>query len=270
MNSRYAHFVVMHGQPHVYVVQAVSGDWTLPESPPSGEDYRIDELSSSPGELVFWRHDDTRIAQINGGGRWIPWTEAESMLRVPGSNLSVLRNAMRLSGRRIICAITGRKETSPRYTPETASAALAAGKIAASLGLTVLTGGLSGVMERAAEGARRVGGATIGILPGSEHRDANPYLDHVLPSGVGIARNCLMATACDLMVALPGGTGTLEEVCFALDFGRPVLSWGSWEIEGVRKVEFPAESVLRNALSSALGELMRAHYGAELGARERK
>lgn len=156
---------------------------------------------------------------------------------------------LRFGSRKLVVAITGRKETSPRYTKELALAAVAAGRIAAELGLVVLTGGLSGVMERAAEGAKSAGGETVGILPGGRHEDANPFLDLVFPSGIGIARNVLMANACDFMLALPGGTGTLEELCFALDFERPVISWGSWEIEGVHKVAFPDEVSLTKTLS---------------------
>jgi uncharacterized protein (TIGR00725 family) len=154
--------------------------------------------------------------------------------------------------RRLIVAITGRKESSPRYTPESAEAAFAAGRMCAELGLTVLTGGLSGVMEKAAEGAKSAGGLTIGILPGANHDDGNKYLDFVLPSGIGIARNVLMAQACDFMLALPGGTGTLEELCFALDFGRPVISWGSWEIDGVQKVTAGDAAALTAALKSLI------------------
>lgn len=164
---------------------------------------------------------------------------------------------LRFGNRKLVLAITGRKESSPRYTPELAKAALAAGRIAADLGLTVLTGGLSGVMERAAEGAKLAGGETVGILPGGQHEDANAFLDLVLPSGIGIARNALMANACDFMLALPGGTGTLEELCFALDFERPVISWGSWEIDGVHKVAFPDETQLSQELRRVVEEKLK-------------
>lgn len=164
---------------------------------------------------------------------------------------------LRFGSRKLVLAITGRKQTSPRYTKETAEAALAAGRIAAELGLVVLTGGLSGVMERAAEGAKLAGGETIGILPGGDHADANPFLDLVLPSGIGIARNALMANACDFMLALPGGTGTLEELCFALDFERPVLSWGSWEIEGARPVPYPNQENLAAELRRLIAEKLK-------------
>lgn len=165
---------------------------------------------------------------------------------------------LRFKTRRLVLAITGRKETSPRYNPELARAAVNAGRIAAGLGLTVLTGGLSGVMERAADGAKSAGGETIGILPGGNHDDGNQFLDYVLPSGIGIARNVLMANACDFMLALPGGTGTLEELCFALDFERPVISWGSWDIDGVRKVPYPDEALLTQELSLLIAEKLNS------------
>ena len=168
-----------------------------------------------------------------------------------------MSDPLRFGKRKLVLAITGRKGTSPRYTTELAEAALHAGKIAAELGLTVLTGGLSGVMERAAEGAKLAGGETVGILPGSDHNDGNLFLDLVLPSGIGIARNVLIATACDFMLALPGGTGTLEELCFALDYERPVISWGSWEIDGAIKVPFLDKVQLKNALQALIEEKLK-------------
>ncbi len=166
---------------------------------------------------------------------------------------------LRFGSRKLVLAVTGRRGDSPKWNAEQAAAAKAAGRVAAGLGLTVLTGGLSGVMEHAAAGAKAAGGETLGILPGGKHDDGNPYLDLVLPSGLGIARNVLVASACDFMLALPGGTGTLEELCFAADFGRPSLSWGSWDLEGVRKVPFPDEA----ALEKALRELVDAKLNAK-------
>lgn len=167
--------------------------------------------------------------------------------------------SLRYGSRKLVVAITGRKGTSPRYTEELAQAAIAAGRVVAELGLTVLTGGLGGVMERAAEGAKSADGETIGILPGGDHDEGNRFLDLVLPSGVGIARNILIASACDFMVALPGGTGTLEELCFALDFGRPVISWGSWELEGVKKVAYPDAIQLKKELSLLVETKLQQH-----------
>lgn len=142
----------------------------------------------------------------------------------------------RATGRRLVCAIVGCKADSRRYSVAVAREAYAVGALAAKHGFVVLTGGLSGVMERAAAGARAAGGLTIGLLPGRDHADGNPSLEVVLPSGLGIARNCVVAAACDVMIALPGGTGTLEEMCFASDYGRTIISYGSWRVPGAVRV----------------------------------
>lgn len=91
-------------------------------------------------------------------------------------------------------------------------------------------------MSDAARGARSVGGCTVGILPGDDPSSANPHVEIVLPSGMGYARNYLTALASDVMIALPGGRGTLEEMCFALDFERRVISWDSWPLDGATEV----------------------------------
>lgn len=133
--------------------------------------------------------------------------------------------------RQPVCAVVGCKATSRHYSDEVRTRAEEAGRLAAERGFVVLTGGLGGVMADAARGARAVGGHTVGILPGERHEDGNPHLQVVLPSGLGYARNYLIALGCDVMIALPGGRGTLEEMCFALDFERLVLSWGSYSID---------------------------------------
>jgi uncharacterized protein (TIGR00725 family) len=111
-------------------------------------------------------------------------------------------------------------------------------------------------MEQAAAGAKAVGGETIGLLPSLIHAEGNEFLDIVLPTGFGIARNVLMASACDFMLSLPGGTGTLEEMCFALDFERPVLSWGSHALAGVTLVAFPSV----DKLTTELEVMINARY----------
>jgi len=140
--------------------------------------------------------------------------------------------------RRLVCSVVGTKETGSKWSPEVQLQAYKVGFTAVAAGFVVMTGGKSGVMEHAARGAQRAGGIAIGILPEGDREFANPYLTLALPSGMGIGRNVLTALFCDVMVALPGGTGTLEEMAFAVDFERPVLSWGSWDcIPGVVQVE---------------------------------
>jgi uncharacterized protein (TIGR00725 family) len=90
------------------------------------------------------------------------------------------------------------------------------------------------------------------LLPGPYHRDGNEFLDYVLPTGLGIARNILTACACDIMVALQGGSGTLEEMLFAIDYERPVISFGSFKPQGIWRYIEASDSA---GLVSALEEL---------------
>ena len=100
-------------------------------------------------------------------------------------------------------------------------------------GCCVLTGGLCGVMEAACRGARSsarwTAGATVGLLPGLDPEAANPWVDLVLPTGLGHGRNALVAQA-DAVVAVGGGAGTLTEMGFAWISSRLLLAWrgGGW------------------------------------------
>jgi uncharacterized protein (TIGR00725 family) len=121
--------------------------------------------------------------------------------------------------------------------PETAEIARAVGRMVADRGAALLCGGRGGVMEAAAQGTREGGGLTIGILPGVNQRDSppNPYIDVALFTGLGEGRNWVNVCACDAMIAIGGGFGTLSEIALALKAGKPVVLIGSWrfEIEGV-------------------------------------
>lgn len=138
---------------------------------------------------------------------------------------------------KILCGVIGCKEDSDRFTKEVQEQAMEAGRIAATYGFVTLTGGLSGVMSKAAEGARQKFGETLGILPGTSKEHANPFIQIALPSGIGIARNYLIAQAADILIALNGGRGTLEEICYGLDFDKKVLSLNSWDISGVNLID---------------------------------
>jgi uncharacterized protein (TIGR00725 family) len=103
----------------------------------------------------------------------------------------------------------------------------------AAAGAVVVTGGLGGVMEAACRGAQEAGGTTVGILPGADRDDANPFVDIAIPTGMGEARNALVARAADALVAIGGGYGTLAEIALALKAGKRVVGIGTWEIAGV-------------------------------------
>ncbi len=97
-------------------------------------------------------------------------------------------------------------------------------------GAVLVCGGLGGVMEAACRGAKSSGGTTVGILPGLDRADANPYVDVALPTGLGEARNALVVRAADVLIAIAGGYGTLSEIALALKRGTPVVGMGTWEL----------------------------------------
>jgi len=113
------------------------------------------------------------------------------------------------------------------------------GFLIAKSGHTLVCGGLGGVMERAAKGARRGGGVTVGILPGSDTREANPYITVPVATGMGIGRNILIVRTADVCVALDGRYGTLSEISFSLNLGTPVVSLRSWDITRAKPGEHP-------------------------------
>jgi uncharacterized protein (TIGR00725 family) len=135
--------------------------------------------------------------------------------------------------------------------PEDLEHAYAVGRRLAELGAVVVTGGRGGVMEAACRGAREAGGHTIGILPGLDRSDANPYVEFSLPTGLGEMRNGLVARAADALVAIGGAWGTLAEIAFARTAGKPVFGVGSWELgaDGVVAVASGAEAAERAVAS---------------------
>lgn len=87
----------------------------------------------------------------------------------------------------------------------------------------LICGGLGGVMEGAARGAAEEGGLTVGILPGRDAHDANPYIQLPLPTGLGEGRNVLVARTADVLIAIGGEWGTLSEVAMARKCHVPVI-----------------------------------------------
>jgi uncharacterized protein (TIGR00725 family) len=124
-------------------------------------------------------------------------------------------------------------------------AAREVGRLLAEAGAVIICGGFSGVMAAASEGASRAGGTVIGILPDTDRRSANRFLTISLPTGLGQARNAVIATAADSMIAIGGGWGTLSEIGLARRLGRPVVGLKTWRVEGLEAVESPAEAVRR-------------------------
>jgi uncharacterized protein (TIGR00725 family) len=113
---------------------------------------------------------------------------------------------------------------------QTSEVAYEVGRLIALKGAILVCGGLGGVMNAAAKGAREAGGLTVGILPSETRTAASKFLDVAIPSGLGEARNALIARAADVLIAIGGGYGTLSEIGLALKMGKPVIGLGTWEI----------------------------------------
>lgn len=132
------------------------------------------------------------------------------------------------------------------------------GRLIAAAGYVLVCGGLTGVMEAACRGAQSAGGLTIGILPGLDRADANPYVSVAIPTGLGQIRNVVIVLTADVLIAIGGGFGTLSEIGHALRSGKPVIGLRTWEAtRGGRRapiivVETPRQAL--DALARYLGE----------------
>jgi uncharacterized protein (TIGR00725 family) len=126
------------------------------------------------------------------------------------------------------------------------------GRLVAERGGIVICGGLSGIMEAAARGAREAGGTAIGILPDEDRDRANEHLSFSIATGTGHARNLAVVCSGDVVVAVGGEYGTLSEMGLALKVGRPVVALASWDLgEHVAVASSPEEAV--EAAFGALG-----------------
>jgi uncharacterized protein (TIGR00725 family) len=118
------------------------------------------------------------------------------------------------------------------------------GRLVAERGCTLVCGGRGEVMAAAARGAKSAGGTTIGILPGESRAEANEWIDHVVVTGIGHARNLAVAASGDVVIAVGGSYGTLTEIGFALILGRPVVILEpGLDVDGAARAATPAEAV---------------------------
>lgn len=128
------------------------------------------------------------------------------------------------------------------------AAARAVGAGIARLGLALICGGRAGVMEGACRGAAEAGGIAIGLLPDDDPASANPHATVVLPSGIGDARNVVIARTAFCVVAIGDNLGTLSEVALALQFGKRVIGLeGAARLAGIVQVATPYEAIARVA-----------------------
>ncbi|MFQ5957002.1 MAG: TIGR00725 family protein [Candidatus Brocadiales bacterium] len=120
------------------------------------------------------------------------------------------------------------------------------GREVAKQGAVLICGGLGGVMEGAAKGAKEAGGLTVGILPGEDTAEMNPYIDIPIVTGLGYTRNSLVAYSGDAVIAVGGKLGTLSEIAYALMKYKPVVGINTWGLD-LKQLDRPGPIVARDA-----------------------
>jgi len=112
---------------------------------------------------------------------------------------------------------------SERAEEEALKVAEEVGREIGERGAILICGGRRGVMEAVAKGCRDAMGISVGIITSLDKSEANKYVDIIIPTSLGFGRNILVASASDVVIAIDGHYGTLSEVAFALNYGKPVV-----------------------------------------------
>jgi uncharacterized protein (TIGR00725 family) len=177
----------------------------------------------------------------------------------PGSPVTEIAAAtwvQRRSGHRVRqpVGVIGPRETGAAQL----AAAEAVGRGLAAIGLTVVCGGRQGVMEAVCRGVASGGGVSIGLLPEADASLANGFVTIPLATGIGEARNALVARSSFCLVAIGDSYGTLSEVALGLQFGKPVIGLeGAARVAGVHHLasaEAAITAVARLVLALPIGE----------------
>jgi uncharacterized protein (TIGR00725 family) len=133
------------------------------------------------------------------------------------------------------------------------------GAAVAGAGWVLLNGGRrTGVMDASARGAARAGGLVVGVLPDDHTHDASTHLDVAIRTGMGDARNVINVLSSDVVIALPGGAGTLSEVALALNAGRTVIALGLDPGEGFSRWRDCGRLMLAASVDEAIGAAREA------------
>jgi uncharacterized protein (TIGR00725 family) len=135
-------------------------------------------------------------------------------------------------------------------SPKEAKLAETVGELLAQRGATIVCGGLGGVMEAVCRGAKSKGGLTVGILPGKNSSTANPWIDIPVVTGLGEARNAVVAKSAQAIIAIGGNYGTLSEIAYALKSSISVIGLNTWSLsrngqedDSIIKVQSATEAV---------------------------
>jgi uncharacterized protein (TIGR00725 family) len=188
------------------------------------------------------------------GRRFDPWQLRWQEGDPPGSDAqpiapadAVRRLFARREGRQLPVAIIGPREPNPQALGDAESVAEAL----AELGFALICGGRGGAMEAASRGCARVGGLMIGILPSDDWREANDHVAIPIATGIGEARNAVIATAAFALVSVGGRSdpvsyGTISEMAFGLRHSRLVIAMpDAPDLPGVQHCATATEAVAR-------------------------
>jgi len=166
--------------------------------------------------------------------------------------------------RKPIIAVIGGGST---VSPEGSALAEEVGFLIARADAVLICGGLNGVMEASAKGAKRGGGLTIGVLPTGDKADANAFIDLPIATAMSTARNLVIVRTADAIIAINGSYGTLSEMAHAFDLGKTVFALKTWPMEktGVESHLFVPVATPREAVDRALEYAGRAMAAASAG-----
>lgn len=130
-------------------------------------------------------------------------------------------------------------------TPDVYDDTLEIGRRLADEGYLVFCGGGAGVMEAIAKGVHDEGGIVVGVLKGQDLEEGNKYLTVPIATGIGIARNAILAYNCDAAIAISGQYGTLSEIAYAFQLKKPVIGYKTWDIDSVVCADSPSDVVIK-------------------------
>ncbi|MDQ0317470.1 TIGR00725 family protein [Amorphus orientalis] len=182
-------------------------------------------LLKRSGDGALWRESE----------RFDPWAQTWVAGTAPADLAPVsAREALRMvmTGnrvRRIPVGVIGPREPGGRQK----EIAYELGRALGEIGVQMMCGGKTGVMEAACRGNLEAGGQPIGLLPEGDWTEANPYVAIPIATGIGPARNAILARACTALIAVGGGYGTLSEIAYGLQWERLVMTLeGAPEVAG--------------------------------------
>src|SRR5438876_11300753 len=166
--------------------------------------------------------------------------------------------------RKLIVGVIARGSTA---SPDGRAHAEGVGFLIAHADALLICGGLNGVMEASAKGAKRGGGMTVGVLPTGNKADANPFIDLPIATSMSTARNLIIVRTADAIIAVNGSYGTLSEMAHAFDLGKTVLGLRTWpgEKAGVEAKLFVAVATPREAVERALEYARKAMIAEKPG-----